>query len=489
MKLRPSLLATACAIALLPAAQAVPFAWSNVWTYDHAGTGVTGQTSEIVSFDALSSTLWVVGLKGVDVLHAGSGALIQHLDTSAFGEANSVAIRDGLAAVAVAAPLKTDPGSVRFYDTATRNFSGATGVGALPDMLTFTPDGKRLLVANEGENTALVDPRGSVSIIDVGTRSVTATAGFGGSIAFNGSAIRTFNGIKGGTSMDFEPEYIAVNADSSKAYVVLQEANAVATLDLATNSFTTVTGLGVKDFSQPGNTIDPSDRDGKIELRSVAAKGFYQPDGMVSYSVGGNTFLVMANEGDSRWDEQDEARGSAFGGIGDTARLVVSNADSAPGALMAFGARSFSIRDTDGNIVFDSGDKLDDKAIELGLYDDLRSDNKGVEPEGVALAQIDGRTFAFIGLERVTRSAVAVYDITDPAQATFVDFILGDLKDVSPEGLSTFSLGGNTYLAVANEVSGTTSVFAISAVPEPQTYALMLAGLFGIGWVARRRRG
>lgn len=91
----------------------------------------------------------------------------------------------------------------------------------------------------------------------------------------------------------------------------------------------------MKDFSQTGNTTDPSDRDGRIELRSVAAKGFYQPDGRVAYTTGGKTFLVMANEGDSRWDEQDEARGS-----GNLARLVVSNADSAPGALSAFGARS-----------------------------------------------------------------------------------------------------------------------------------------------------
>jgi DNA-binding beta-propeller fold protein YncE len=178
---------------------------------------------------------------------------LQHPDTSPFGEANSVAIRDGIAAGAVAEALKTDPGSVRFNDTATRGFSGSTGVGALPDMLAFTPDGKRLLVANEGESTALVDPRGSVSIIGVASRNVVATAGFGGNIGFNGSAIRTFSGIKGGTSMDFEPEYIAANGDGSKAYVVLQEANAVATLDLTTHRFTSVTGLGVKDFSQAGN--------------------------------------------------------------------------------------------------------------------------------------------------------------------------------------------------------------------------------------------
>jgi hypothetical protein len=487
MRFLPTAIAAASAALITATASAAPLVFDKLWTYDHALSPAIGQTSEIVSFDAATNSLWVVGLKGVDVLDAMSGGLVQHIDTSAFGEANSVAIYGGLAAVAVAAPTKTDPGSVRFYDTATRSFSGSVDVGALPDMVTFTPDGSRLLVANEGETTPLVDPRGSVSIIDVASRSVTATAGFSGPITFNGSHIRTFDGIQGGTTMDFEPEYIAVDATGSKAYVVLQEANAVATLDLTTNKITTVTGLGVKDFSAPGNAIDPTDRDGKTELRATDARGFYQPDGMASYTVGNQTFLVMANEGDSRADEQDEARGSAFGGTGDLARLTVSTADSAPGDLYAFGARSFSIRDTDGNIVFDSGSELDAKAIELGLYDDGRSDNKGVEPEGVALASFAGRTLAFIGLERATTSAIAVYDITDPANASFVDMIVS-AGDLSPEGLTTFSIGNTLYLAVANEVSGTTSVFSISAVPEPGTWAMMAGGLGLFGWLGRRRR-
>ncbi|MES2715021.1 MAG: choice-of-anchor I family protein [Pseudomonadota bacterium] len=488
-----SILAAAALLGLAGAAQATPLNWARSWTYDHASTGVAGQTSEIVSFEALSNTLWVVGLKGVDVLNASTGSLVQHIDTSAFGEANSVAIHNGLVAVAVAAPTKTDAGSVRFYD-ASRTYLGSTTVGALPDMLTFTPDGSRLLVANEGERSASVDPSGSVSIIDVASRSVLATAGLVG-VPTAGSHIRSFTGALGGTAMDAEPESITVNAAGTKAFVVLQEANAIATLDLASNRFTRITGLGVKSFNSAASAIDPTDRDyltgssgpTQLALRPVAASGLYQPDGIASYSVGGQTFLVMANEGDARADEQDEARASTFGATGELARLTVSRLDSSAGNLVAYGARSFSIRDEDGNIVFDSGNQLDQLAIDNGLYDDSRSDNKGVEPEGVTLASIAGRTYAFIGLERTTTSAVAVYDISNPAQASFVDLIIG-MGDVSPEGLTSFQIGGQTYLAVANEVSGSTSVYSLTPVPEPATYALMLGGLAGVLALSRRRR-
>jgi len=131
--------------------------------------------------------------------------------------------------------------------------------------------------------------------------------------------------------------------------------------------------------------------------------------------------------------------------------------DSSPGNLYAAGARSMSIRAVDGTLVYDSGRILDTEAASRGVYDDGRSRDKGVEPEGVALLDIGGRTYAFVGLERTTSSTVAVFDITDPYHAEFLDMIV-TAGDLSPEGLAVFGYRGNFYLAIANEVAaaGTT---------------------------------
>lgn len=483
-------IAALCPLALpLPAAAATSLGFSKVWSYSHSG-----QTAEIAAFDAATGNLWVAGGTGVDVLSAANGSFVGRIDVSAFGgSVNSVAIHNGLAALAVESVAdRTAPGVVQFYDTGTRSLAGGfypstVTVGALPDMLTFTPDGRRLLVANEATPTVYggSDPAGSVSIINVATRSVTATAGFGG-VATSGSHIRT------NTGMDYEPEYIAVNAAGTKAYVTLQEANAVGVLDLATNSFSRIVGLGVKDFNSAANAIDPNHKDGRIELRAAAVKGFYQPDAIAAYQANGQTYLVMANEGDTREDDGDKARVkdvAAFNANApaDLKQLNVSTVDSTSGTdLYTFGGRSFSIRDANGMLVFDSGNRLDAEAIARGIYDDNRSDDKGVEPEGVALKEIDGRMYAFIGLERTTQAAIAVYDITDPANASFLDMIVSG-GDLSPEGLTAFSMGGRHYLAFANEVSGTTTLYSLSPIPEPETYALMLAGLALLGAAVRRR--
>lgn len=463
------------------------------WTFTHTGDGYL---SEIPAFDAVTNTLWVAGVKGVDVLDVGSGQLLQHIDTSAFGNINSVSIKNGLAAFAIENSTRTQAGIVQLYDTPTRSLAAGTNsftVGALPDMLTFTPDGSKILVANEGTPdmygarignsiprqyaAAVDDPVGNVTVIDMVNRNVAATLTFAG-VPVSGTHVRT------NTGMDFEPEYIAVTADGSKAYVTLQEANAIGILDLNTHQVSGIVGLGAKDFSQPGNTLDPLN-DGNTSFINAKVKGLYMPDGIATYSVNGQTYLVMANEGDFREDDGDRSAASSLGATGVLANIRVSNTDSSSGELYAAGARSFSIRDALGNLVYDSGDILDKEAFARGIYDDGRSRDKGVEPEDVELFTLAGRTFAAVGLERTLVGAVALFDITDPAKVSFIDMIVS-AGDLSPEGLVAFEYAGKAYLAFANEGSNTTSLFSISAVPEPTSTAMFGIGLAALGLLRRR---
>ena len=463
------------------AAQA-DISFSKKWTFTHGLQG-NCQLAEIPAYDPKTHTIWVAGAVGVDVLDARDGSLIEHIDVTGYGYVNGVAIKDGVAAFAVEASSFTldgecdstqvgdrrNPGHVLFYSTKNRQpftRNPAVEVGALPDMLTFTPNGNKLIVANEGTPNLAADedydlqndPAGTVSIIDVKKRRLIATVGLD-SVPTSGSALRDASVV----GMDYEPEYV-VAVSNDKAYVTLQEANAIAELDIKRKRFNSIVGLGVKDFTDPDNYIDPNDKDSKIELRSADVVGLYQPDSIVSYKWKGKTFLVMANEGDTREDEVDKAR---VDDDSDLDRLNISTVDSTETELVTFGARSFSIRDTRGNLIYDSGNILDAEAIRLEIYADGRSDDKGVEPEGLALHKIKGRTYAFVGLERTTKSAVAVFDVTNPYEVEYIDMIVSD-GDVSPEGLVTFEHRGKHYLAFSNEVSMTTTLYEMSVVKQPR---------------------
>ncbi len=513
-----SLAATlACSAAFVtPSAHAVvgtgALTFSHAWTFTHgAATPPAGSfLSEILAYDSATQSLWVAGVAGVDVLNARTGARIgERIDISAFGSINSVAVSNGLAAFAIQAPLQTNNGVVQLYDTTTRSLASGVSsitVGALPDMVTFTPDGQRLLVANEGTPTtygprtsasnafprtfgpAAIDPVGTVSIIDVATRALIVNAD-PQAVGVPQVASNTGLNIRANIGANFEPEYIAVNAAGTRAYVAIQEANALGVLNLETNTFDKVIGLGSKDFGQVGNEIDPSDIDGTIAFVTVNnLRGLYQPDGLATYEAGGQTFIVLANEGDYREDDGDRSRGSNFGLAAPANNVRVSNVDSTVGGVVfTAGSRSFSIRDENGDLVYDSGSILDRAAAERGLYDDAgRSDDRGVEPEGVEVLRAGGRTYAFIGLERTTTASIGVFDITDPLAVSFVDLLVAP-GNVSPEGLESFTIDGVTYIAFSNEVSNTTSVFSLTPVPEPETHALMLAGLSWVGWMARRK--
>jgi DNA-binding beta-propeller fold protein YncE len=501
---------------------------SLIGRYD---SGLFDQSAaEIVAHDPQTQRLFVVNsaAAAVDVLNIADPAepvLLETIDASAEGAgANSVAVFGGVAAVAIEAEAKTDPGKVVFYDTTSLQKIGEAAVGALPDMLTFTPDGSAVLVANEGEPSAgyLVDPVGSVSVIDVRQGFVNppvATAGFetfnDQADALRAAGVRIY-GPGASVAQDLEPEYIAVAADGRSAWVSLQEANAAAVLDLSDLAAPVVSRLvpfGLKDHSVLGNELDASDRDGRISIRNWPVKGIYQPDAIAAYSFNGKTYYVTANEGDDRNDfipdeetervralidagrldpevfaDQETLRDNAnLGRLTVTTFGVPQNDAGQFTELQALGGRSFSIWSEDGSQTFDSGSDFERitaqrypaffNASNDGNDFEDRSDNKGPEPEGVVIGQIGGRNFAFIGLERI--GGVMVYDVTNPQSARFVQYINtrdftrvpGDdpaAGDLGPEGLSFISAADSPIdaplLVVGSEVSGTTAIYRIDAI-------------------------
>jgi len=489
--------------------------------------GVIG-ASEITAYDSATRRLFVVnGANGsvdvLDISNPTAPARVGSINVAAIGGAvNSVAIDNGLVALAIEANPKTSPGSVALYNAADLRQIQVIPVGAQPDMITFTPDGRFILTANEGEPNSYglptsIDPEGSVSVITVNRTSVS-TADFR---AFNGQeAVLRAQGIRlygpnASAAQDLEPETVAVSADSRTAYVTLQENNAIAIVDIASARVTSLKPLGFKDHSLAGMGLDASDEDGgvntdtgtpAIKIQPYPVRGMYMPDAIALFSVNNTSYLITANEGDARADwpgfnEETRVRAHCSAGLDpnvfpDAANLIRDsnlgrlritntpnggrdgkNAAGQCNELWSFGARSFSIWNTDIQRVFDSGDDIERRTMALpnvlfnASHDnntlDGRSSSKGPEPEGVVVGKFGKKTYAFIGLERV--GGVMVYDVSNPAAATYVTYLntrSGTTGDRGPEGLTFIpanrSPNGKPLLVVANEVSGTTAIFQIN---------------------------
>ena len=292
-------------------------------------TGIFGKSAaEIPAYDAKSKRAFIVNAEQgtLDVLDLSDPTHPKKIneikvDNIAVGaEVNSVAVQNGIVAIAIQAAQKTDTGYVGFYQANDLKYISHVDVGALPDMLTFTPDGKTVLVANEAEpsNDYQIDPEGSISIINIQdlNRPSVKTADFK---AFNGQeqqlrnqGIRIF-GPNATAAQDFEPEYITVSKDGKTAWAALQENNAFAKIDIAQAKVTAIYPLGFKDHGAVGNGMDVSDADGSngagaINIQTWSnVRGLYMPDAISSYEVNGKTYIISANEGDARaWGEDDE---------------------------------------------------------------------------------------------------------------------------------------------------------------------------------------
>lgn len=505
-----------------------------------------GETNTIAVIPASSiSTATMADPINTTTLTTSDISLPADLNGVTLGSVTSIAISGDLMAVAVPASVKTDNGYVLFYeglDSSAPVFLDSVEVGALPDMVTFTPDGGKVLVANEGEpsDDYTIDPVGSVTVINIlasGEPEETGTTvgftGFNGmeadlmaqGVMFPNPAGRTINGttITASVAQDLEPEYITATNDV--AYVSLQENNGLAVIDLEDLSVQVV-GLGAKSWA--GLNIDVQE-DGAVSFgQYTGLYGVYQPDSIANFTWKDATFVVTANEGDAReyfFSAADEAACLAAGGLefdaddgclaytdevkvedltaeansalamlqanGEADDLRVTTAmgdadgDGEYDAAYAYGARSFTIWDQNGLVVYDSGD--DFERITASVHGaqfnngddenegDSRSENKGPEPEALTVGQVGDRTYAFIGTERM--GGIFVYDVTNPYDVQFAEYVINrDLTegvtaddvigDLAPESLvfvaADDSPSGVPLLLVGNEVSGTVTVWQIN---------------------------
>ncbi|MGH1519163.1 choice-of-anchor I family protein [Chryseobacterium sp. JK1] len=484
-------------------------------------SGNNNSSTEIVVHDVSTQRLFTISsltdvFDIIDFSNPTTPSVIKTVNMAAYGGITSIAVKNGIIAAASPNANPQQNGSVVFFDI-NGNFLKQVTVGALPDMVTFSPDGTKVVTANEGEpnDAYTIDPEGTISIIDISggigslSQSNVTTLNFNNfdsqlaSLTATGlRKVRTNNTL----SQDLEPEYVTISADSQKAWVTLQENNAIAEVNLATKTITGIWGLGKKDMSLPGNGFDASDNNGEVLIANWPVKAYYIPDAVQNYKVGNTHYIVTANEGDEKdlsgFSERTTVGASTY--ILDPAifpqsamlkasynlgRFRVSSAtgntdgDSDFEEMAALGARSFSIFNADTKqIVYDSGDQFE-RYIAANHPLIFNADNesnavksrsraKGPEPEGVALGTISGQTYAFITLERT--GGVMVYNITDPNNPTFTDYKHSRSTsayggDNGPEGIIYIAPENTTtnkgYVIIANEISGTLSMYEVALPP------------------------
>lgn len=491
--------------------------------YDSGVQNEDGGTTEIVAYNPHSHSTYVVNgvtkkIEAISLNYTKDQAMnlksflsldiaktIASFDkTFEYGDLTSITVHPKENVIAVSVQAKDyNTAGYAVVLTGEGKFLGATKVGIQPDNITFTPDGNKLLTANEGEPRAgyganIVDPKGSISVIDTtnGFDALTAkTISFEAFDTAEKRAQLVADNVllKKNTnpSVDLEPEYIAVNEASTKAYVALQENNAVATIDLTSNEVVSVKGLGFKDHSKPGNEIDLI-KDGKINIKNENYFGIYMPDGMATVTINGKDYIVTANEGDGReWGDED-SENFHLNEIETEEEIVKYDTSDYDGFVdgneYIFGGRSFAIFDAQTmDVVFDSGSDFEKitaqqhpeyfNASNTNVKLDNRSGKKGPEPEDVKIGKIGDETFAYIGLERI--GGVMMYNITNPASAKFVDYLnLRDFSDgiagdVSPEGIAVITKDDKPQLIVGHEVSGTVTILNVTEeqLAEDETLA------------------
>lgn len=501
------------------------FTLTQLSSYSNGAAGTN--SAEISAYCSVSKRLFIANsiANRLDILNytnPSSPTLIRsiNLANAPFsGSINSLYASNGKVALALEGLVdKQANGKVVFVDTAGAYISEVQ-VGAMPDMVVFNHAGTKVLTANEGEPNAAYtnDPEGSVSIIDIsaGVASPSVTtlgfSSYNSQVAtLKAQGIRIF-GLNASVAQDFEPEYITISPNDSTAWVTLQENNALAEINLFTNTITKLIPLGYKDHSLTENTIDASDNSFSTNFSTFPVKGMYLPDAIAHYSVNGVNYLVTANEGDSRaysgFSEESRISGltldataypnaaewkntSLLGRLNATNKTGDTDGDGDIDQIHVYGSRSFSIWNpaAANPLVYDSKNELEKITFNHPTYGSFfnmsnsvgtsalknRSDDKGPEPEGVAIGILGIKTYAFIVLERI--GGVMVYDISNPTAPQYVTYInnrQASTGDRGAEGIifidAANSPNGLPLVVVSNEVSSTVTAYQINCLIQNPT--------------------
>jgi len=498
----------------------------NLTLLSSFSNGTAGTNSaEIVAFDADVDRLYIANsiaakLDIVNFSNPAAPVLISSISTTPYGNINSVVAHDSIVALAIENINPQLNGSVVFLDY-NGNFLNQVTVGAMPDMITFNKNYTKILTANEGEpNSAYtVDPEGSVSVVDLTpgianlTNANVTTIGLtsfnGQQVALVAQGIRIFS-TSATVAQDLEPEYITISDDNTKAYVGIQEANALLTIDLTNNTIISLAALGYSPYGTgSNNALDASDQSGAILITGdLPIKGAYMPDALSFGTIGGQGYIFTANEGDSRefgtvvdanrinsttfanldpiaFPDASILKNSKF--LGRLSALKYSGDTDGDGdydELHVMSGRSFSIRNaTTGALVYDSKDLIEQIIANHPTFAAIfnasnstgtpslknRSDDKGPEVEGIYFQTINGKPYVFLALERI--GGVMVFNVENPLSPVFVAYrnnrsttLSG--PDLGAEGIvsipAAISPNGNDIVILANEVSSTLSIYQVN---------------------------
>ncbi|MDO5371420.1 esterase-like activity of phytase family protein [Paracoccus sp. (in: a-proteobacteria)] len=314
------------------------------------------------------------------------------------GEPTTAVVRGTLAFVGVnTSDSFTDPsGVLRTVDLFTRQVIAGCDLGGQPDAVAISPAGDMIAVAIENERDEEVNdgalpqmPAGFVLRLPVSDAGVDCA----------GLQRIDLTGLADVAPEDPEPEYLAFN-EAGELAVTLQENNHLVVIG-ADGQVAAHFSAGAVDL----DGIDTED-DGRLDFTGAQRQVPREPDAVVWLD---DDHFATANEGD--WKG---------------------------------GSRGFTIWSKDGAVVHESGTAFERALIAIGHYPDGRSDNKGVEPEGLAFAAYGGQPLLFVGSER--GSVVGVYDVADPADPRLLQLLP---SGIGPEGLTP--IPARNLFATANE--------------------------------------